>query len=119
MQPHYLPPNALPPESVRFETLDIEPLADAHQVRVRIRITPFAVPPNLRIDLRDPHGHGAGSVHVIEAIHTQLMFVMHVRSIPVAGLYTLHAEIYYPHIDPVDQRNTQFRLLQDEEPHGN
>jgi hypothetical protein len=44
MQPLYIPENAVPPEQVRFEDIDIEPLPEERKVRVRIGITPFTSP---------------------------------------------------------------------------
>jgi hypothetical protein len=110
MQPLYTPENAVPPAAVRIEHLNVEPLPGARRVRVRIDITPFTQPPNLRIDIMDPDGQNISSVHIVETINHRMLFTMHVRSNPVNGMYTLTAVIYYPQIDPVDQRSAQFQL---------
>lgn len=113
MQPLYMPENAVPPEKVRFEEIHVEPLPDAKRVRVRISITPFTAPPNIRMNIRMPDDQNATSAHIVETINHRMVFTLHLRTEPVRGNYTLNAEIYYPEIDPVDKHTTQFRLLSD------
>jgi hypothetical protein len=118
MQPLYTPENAVPPEKVRFEEIQVEPLSDAKRVRVRISITPFTVPPNIRMNIRTPDDQSATSAHIVETINHRMVFTLHLRTEPARGYYTLNAEIYYREIDPVDQQSTQFRLLPDPDEEG-
>jgi hypothetical protein len=118
MQPMYVPENAVPPEKVRFEDLKIEPLPDMRRVRVRIGITPFTVPPNLRVTITTPDQKTAASAAMIETINHRMQFTLHLKSTAVSGNYTLAAEIYYADIDPVDQRSEQFQFPIDDQTHG-
>jgi hypothetical protein len=118
MQPYYMPENAVPPEEVRFEDLKIEPLSDMRRVRVRIGITPFTVPPNLRITITTPDGNMAASSAMIETINHRMQFTLHLKSAAVPGDYNLTAEIYYADIDPVDRRSEQFQFPIADQTHG-
>jgi hypothetical protein len=111
MQPLYLPENAVPPNEVRFEDIDIEPLPEDRKVRVRIGITPFTSPPNLRVQITGPDGSTAARIDIIETINHRMKFTMHVRSAPAPGEYILTAEIYYPDLDPVDRRIMPFSII--------
>jgi len=113
MQPLYVPENAVPPQGVRFEKLEVEPQPNTRRVRVHVQITPFTSPPNLRVSILDPNSLVASSVHIVETIHHRMTFTMHIRSAPLSDQYTLKAEIYYPDIDPVDRRALQFSLSAD------
>ena len=113
MQPLYVPENAVPPEGVRIEDLKIEPMPDARRVRVRIGITPFTVPPNLRLTITAPDGNTAASAAMIETINHRMQFTLHLKSAAVPGDYSLSAEIYYPEIDPVDRRSERFQFSTD------
>jgi hypothetical protein len=55
---------------------------------------------------------------IVETINHRMMFTMHLRTAPGSGEYTLTAEIYYPEIDPVDQRTVQFQLPPGSQAHG-
>jgi hypothetical protein len=118
MQPMYVPENAVPPEDVRFEEITVEPWPDTRRVRVRVGITPFTSPPNLRVEVIDPNGQAVTSAHIVETINHRMVFTLHLRSEPLEGNYTLSAEVYYPDIDPVDRRSTQFQLLSDSAENG-
>jgi hypothetical protein len=118
MQPLYVPENAVPPERVRFEDLKIEPLPDMRRVKVRIGITPFTVPPNLRVTITTPDGKTAASAAMIETINHRMQFTLHLKSAAVPGEYSMAAEIYYADIDPVDRRSQQFQFATDDQTHG-
>jgi hypothetical protein len=111
MQPLYFPENAVPPADVRFEELKVEPYPDARRIRVRVGITPFTSPPNIRIMINDPEAKSAATAHIVETINHRMVVTLHLRTDPVEGQYTLKAEIYYPEIDPVDRRTAQFTLV--------
>jgi hypothetical protein len=95
MQPMYVPENAVPPEDVRFEEITVEPWPDTRRIRVRVGITPFTSPPNIRVEVIDPKGQAVTTAHIVETINHRMVFTLHLRTDPLEGNYTLSAEVYY------------------------
>ena len=102
--------NAAQPDQVRFTDLHVEPWSDNTKVRVHMRLTPFAKPPNLHAALTDAQGNEVASVSIIENIDFDLVFTLHIRPPNAPGPFTLAAQIEYEDTGTVDQQSVRFKL---------
>ena len=102
--------DAAQPDQVRFTDLHVEPWGDNSKVRVHMRLTPFAKPPNLSAVLTDSLGNEVASVSIIENIDFDLVFTLHIRPPNAPGPFTLVGSIEYEETGTVDQKSVRFKL---------
>jgi hypothetical protein len=102
--------DAVQPDQVRFTDLHVEPWGDNTRVRVHIRLTPFAKPPNLHAVLTDAQENEVASVSIIENIDFDLVFTLHIRPPDAPAPFKLAAVIEYEETGIVDQQSVRFKL---------
>ncbi|MFO7320201.1 MAG: hypothetical protein DIU68_000595 [Chloroflexota bacterium] len=90
-----------PRDEVKIEQLEIEPYPDRFRVFIHIRVTPFQERPNLLLSARDEHDRLVSEMSVIETMHHDMEFTMHLRNVEdPTGLYTLTATLFYESKNP-------------------
>lgn len=96
-----LDPDRKPRDQVKIETLDIQPYPDRQRVFVHIAVSPFEQRPNLLLTARDADDRIVCEMSVIETMHHDMEFTMHLRGVEEPeGLYTLTATLYYDSKNP-------------------
>ncbi len=110
--PHAFMPaeDAVPPAQMRFTDVRVEPWSDGRRIRVLVQVTPFEQFPNLEFCIQTAGGEEVSRTSIIETAEDSLTFTMHVRSPQVTGSLLLVADILYPELGSVDQRQIQFDL---------
>ncbi len=90
-----------PRDQVKIEELETVVYPDRFRVFVHIRVTLFQERPNLLLTARTTEGKIAAELSIIETMHHDMEFTMHLRGLddPV-GDYTLSAELYYEIAQP-------------------
>jgi hypothetical protein len=106
-----------PKGSVRIEELETVVYPDRFRVFVHIRVTLFEERPNLLLTARSASGKVAAELSIIETMHHDMEFTMHLRGLPEpAGEYTLTAELFYETRNPPqDRRVVEFTVPEAEE----
>jgi hypothetical protein len=101
-----------PKERVRIEGLKATPYPDRFRVFVEIQVTTFQVRPNLILAMRDTGGKLIAELNIIETMHANMEFTMHVRGLAdPGGDYTLSADLFYETRNPPqDRRVIQFSI---------
>ena len=96
-----LDPNRVPSDQVKIETLDISPYPDRRRIFLHVVVTPFEQRPNLLLTARDEDDNIVSEMSVIETMHHDMEFTMHLRGVDdPTGLYTLTATLYYESKNP-------------------
>ena len=94
-------PNRKPSDEVKIETVEITPYPDRRRIHLHIAVTPFEQRPNLLLTARDEDDNIVCEMSVIETMHHDMEFTMHLRGVDdPAGLYTLTATLYYESKNP-------------------
>lgn len=106
-----------PKNNVRIEELETVVYPDRFRVFVHIRVTLFEERPNLLLTARTAGGKIAAELSIIETMHHDMEFTMHLRGLPEpAGEYTLTAELFYETRNPPqDRRVVEFTVPEAEE----
>src|SRR5687768_5745580 len=90
-----------PRANVRIEQIEIYPYPDRFRVFIHVVVTPSEERPNLMLSIRDENDKLISELNVIETMHFDMEFTMHLRGITEpAGLYTLSATLYYETMRP-------------------
>jgi hypothetical protein len=100
---------ALPPEEVRSCDVEAASYEDGRRVRLRIRLTPFQVCPDLGIVVVDDEGTEVASSSVVENIATELGLTLPLRRRALAGTSTARVNLDCPGREPVDRAEIVFR----------
>jgi hypothetical protein len=101
----------LPPEKIRFTSLQAEPDADGRRIHIQMEITPFQQSPCIELNLMDDDGNIVSSINIIEPPFNKQELIMHVRnSNQVKGRLNLTACLFYRERDDQDIRSIQFEL---------
>ena len=94
-----------PPNEVEIETVEIVVYPDRRRVFLHVVVTLFQERPNLLIAVRDEVGRIAAEMSIIETMHHDMEFTMHLRTPgDPAGEYTLTTELYYETRNPPQAR---------------
>ncbi len=94
-----------PREKIRIEQLDVTPYPDRFRVHIHIQVTAFLERPNLILVAHDEHDQIVSELNVIETMHHDMEFTMHLRNIAEpAGTYTLTADLFYETRNPPQDR---------------
>lgn len=94
-----------PRGEIRIESLKAEPYPDRFRVFIDIKVTPFQERPNLLLFLHDANDKLVGELNVIETMHSDMEFTMHLRGMAdPAGEYSLSAELFYENRNPPQDR---------------
>jgi hypothetical protein len=107
-----------PPGEVEFETVELVVYPDRRRVFLHVVVTPFLERPNLLLTARGPDGAIAAEMSVIETMHHDMEFTMHLRRPgDTAGEYTLTLDLYYESRNPPQARHeTTFVVPEAAEP---
>lgn len=99
------------PEATRILDLRAEPYPDGRRVRVALDLTPFQKRPEIEFVLTDAQGHEAGSATVVEPVAWKLELTLHNRKTgPTSGEYSLRAQLSYPELGKIDQREVTLTI---------
>jgi hypothetical protein len=94
-----------PKHEIRIEELKATPYPDRFRVFIEVKVTPFLERPNLLLYLHDAHDRLVGELNVIETMHADMEFTMHLRGMQdPAGEYSLTAELFYENRSPVQDK---------------
>lgn len=94
-------PDRKPSDQVKIEKIEIHPYPDRRRVFVHIVVTPFETRPNLLMTARDEDDRIVSEMSVIETMHHDMEFTMHLRGVDEPeGLYTLTTTLYYESKNP-------------------
>jgi hypothetical protein len=101
-----------PKDKIRIVDLRAIPYPDRYRVFIEVKVTPFRDRPNLLLVMRDLNGKMIGELSIIETMHSEMEFTMHVRNVAdPAGEYTLTADLFFETRNPPqDQRRIQFEI---------
>ncbi len=102
-----------PREKVRIERLDVQPYPDGWRIKLNVDVTAFQERPSLELRvLRLPEEQPIAELSVIETMHRQMEFTVHVRGVPTPnGDYVAQADLYYEErTAPHDQREVPFSI---------
>ncbi|HEX2619125.1 MAG TPA: hypothetical protein VHL11_03230 [Phototrophicaceae bacterium] len=93
-------------DKIRIESLKVTPYPDRFRVFIEIGVTPFRDRPNLILAMRNTEGKLIADLSIIETMHSEMEFTMHVRGVPdPAGDYTLTADLFYESKNPPQDRH--------------
>lgn len=101
-----------PKDKIRIEDLKVTPYPDRFRVFIEVKVTPFRERPNLILAMRDLDGKLIGELSIIETMHANMEFTMHIRGMAdPAGQYTLTADLFYENKNPPqDRRVVEFEI---------
>ena len=96
-----------PKDQVRIEELETVVYPDRFRVFVHIHVTLFEERPSLLLVARAADGRVAAELSIIETMHHDMEFTMHLRGRDdPAGAYTLAVELFYESRNPPQDRHT-------------
>jgi hypothetical protein len=101
-----------PKDRIRIEDLKATPYPDRFRVFIEVRVTPFRDRPNLLLVLRNDEGRVMGELSVIETMHSEMEFTMHIRNVAdPAGEYVVTVDMFYETRNPPqDRREYRFEI---------
>lgn len=101
-----------PREKVKIESVKVAPYPDRFRVWIEVKVTPFQERPNLILTLHDDSDKNIAELNVIETMHANMEFTMHLRGISEpAGAYALTVELFYETRNPPhDSQITGFMI---------
>ncbi len=95
-----------PKDRVKIEELETVVYPDRFRVFIHTRVTLFEERPNMLLTARAADGRVAAELSIIETMHHDMEFTMHLRgAADPAGSYTLTAELYYETRNPPQDRH--------------
>lgn len=100
----------LSPESVRVESLEVQPYQDLRRLNVHLRLTPFQISPSIDLVIKNPDLEEIASTSIIGAGSPRMALVMHLRRQQPPGKYRLIANVFYEDLGQVDQKQVEFSL---------
>lgn len=96
-----------PKDKVKINELTAFVHPDRRRIRIGIKVTPFQERPNLLITLRRADGQLIDDVTVIETMHFDNEFTMHLRGADdPAGAYTVTVDLFYETRNPPQDQET-------------
>jgi hypothetical protein len=97
-----------PKEQVEIEAVELVVYPDRFRVYIGIRVSLFQERPNLILAVRDETGRVAAELDIIETMHHDMEFTMHLRGkTDPAGTYTFTADLFYETRNPPQDRYTR------------
>jgi hypothetical protein len=105
----------VPPDSVRIESLEVQPYRDLRRLNIQIRITPFQISPSIELVINNPELEEVATTSIIGAGSPRLALVMHLRQQEPRGTYTLNASVHYDEQGKVDQKQLEFTLAEEDQ----
>ena len=115
----YESPGRKPPSEVRIRDLHVELWPDGRRVRVHLELTPFEQKPSVDLTITTSGGDPVAATSIVENMVFKLVITMHLRGVEdPAGSYQVHATVYYPDQEPVDQATAAFSVPGAASPEG-
>ena len=94
-----------PKDNVRIQEIELVVYPDRFRVYVHIVVTLFEERPNLLLTARRSDGRLAAESQIIETMHHDMEFTMHLRGLDEPeGDYTLTVDLYYETRNPPQDR---------------
>ncbi len=107
MDIHFYDQAPQPKDQVRIEELETVVYPDRFRLFIHIRVSLFEERPNMLLTARAEDGRVAAELSIIETMHHDMEFTMHLRGkADTAGKYTLTADLYYETRNPPQDRFT-------------
>jgi hypothetical protein len=105
-----------PRQQVRIEQVQAIPYADHQRVKAVVNVTPFIERPNLILLLKDTHGRTISELNIIETMHFEMEFTIHIRRHGQPGeTFALEVELFYETRNPPhDKANCIFQIPAEE-----
>ncbi|MCS6870453.1 MAG: hypothetical protein NZ571_03250 [Anaerolineae bacterium] len=115
MNIQFVEPNQVPQprDKVRIERFEVKPYPDGWRIKLNVDVTPFQERPSLELRvLRLPEERVIAELTIIETMHRQMEFTVHVRGVSSPnGDYIAQADLYYDErTAPQDQREVSFSI---------
>lgn len=103
-----------PRDEVQIEEIEIAVYPDRRRIYLHVRLTPFLERPNLLISARKGDNLVAAELNIIETMHNDMEFTMHLRTPgDPAGGYALIVEVYYESRNPPQARRVKSFVVPD------
>ncbi len=97
-----------PKDEIKIEAVELVVYPDRFRVYVGIRVSLFQERPNLILVVRDDAGRTAAELDIIETMHHDMEFTMHLRGkSDTVGTYTLTVDLFYETRNPPQDRYVQ------------
>lgn len=97
-----------PNNQVKIEEVELVVYPDRFRVYCHVRVTPFQERPNLMLVMRDDDDQIASELNVIETMHNDMEFTLHVRGkTEPMGTYTLSVDLFYETRNPPQDRHIE------------
>jgi hypothetical protein len=100
----------LSPESVRVETVEVQPYPDLRRLNVQLRLTPFQISPSIDLVIKNANLEEVASTSIVGAVSPRLALVMHLRHQQPNGKHTIVASVNYEDLGQVDEMEVEFSL---------
>lgn len=85
-----------PRANIQIQRIAVKPMPDGWRVKLEIDVTPFQERPSLEVRLRTATGQEVADLSIIETMHRNMEFMLHIRGVPTpVGDYVLEADLYY------------------------
>ncbi len=115
MEIQFVDPSQVPQprEKVRIERFEAAPYPDGWRIKLNVDVTAFQERPSLELRvLRLPEERVIAELSIIETMHRQMEFTVHVRGLDSPnGDYLAQADLYYEErTAPYDQREVPFSI---------
>jgi hypothetical protein len=105
MDIHFYDQAPQPKDKVRIEELETVVYPDRFRIFIHVRVSLFEERPNMLLTARAADGRVAAELSIIETMHHDMEFTMHLRGRnDTAGDYTLTADLYYETRNPPQDR---------------
>jgi hypothetical protein len=125
MEINFVDPGQVPKPRTEMQIEDIRatPYPDGFRVKLNVDVTAFQERPNLEVRLlSQPDGKLVAHLSIIETMHRQMEFTLHIRGRQnPAGEYAAEVDLYYENrLQPYQTRLLRFNIPEGkEEDHGN
>jgi hypothetical protein len=96
-----------PRDQVKIEEVIAQAYPDRYRVYIEVKVTPFRERPNLLLVLRNRDGRIISELNVIETMHADMEFTMHIRNVDdPTGDYELTVDLFYETRNPSQDSHT-------------
>ena len=101
---------ALMPEKVRIRSVTTQMYEDHRRVKVSLEVTPFQIPPDIVVVIRDREGKELASTNIISAMRSQVEFTMHLPELDASSNCVLFVALVYQEQGRVHEVEKDFPL---------
>lgn len=105
-----------PRDQIRIENLKATPYPDRRRIYIEVKVTPFQERPNLIIAMHDDADTLVGEVSVIETMHANMEFTLHLRNVDdPTGAYSVTADLFYDTRNPPQDHKVEGFVIPEED----